>query len=96
MGWNDRMSDISSEAEIVAAQAKAVVRCPWHDDVMINNCDDDANREAYRLGTIRWKKGDMDCERQEFMDAIKDAIDQSADECPRCDKIREEPVRPAI
>jgi hypothetical protein len=44
---------------------------------------------AYALGTIRWKKGAMGCERQEFMDAIKDAIDQATDECPRCEQIRE-------
>jgi hypothetical protein len=90
MGWNDRMADLSAEAEIVATQAEAIVPCPWHDDTMINNCDDDANKQAYRLGTIRWKKGAMGCERQEFMDAIKDAIDQSADECPWCEKIRED------
>jgi hypothetical protein len=90
MGWNDRMADLSAEGEIVAVQAKAIVPCRWHDDIMINNADDDANSHAYALGTIRWQKGDIDCERQEFMDAIKDAIDQSADECPRCQKIREE------
>jgi hypothetical protein len=31
----------------------------------------------------------MGCEREEFMEAIKDAIDQSADECPRCENNRE-------
>jgi hypothetical protein len=91
MGWNDRRDDLSAEADIVAARAKAIVPCPrGHDEIMINNCDDDANSHAYALGTIRWQKGDLGWERQEFMDAIKDAIDQSADECPRCEKTREE------
>lgn len=90
MGWNDRMTDLSTAAEIVAIQAGAIVPCGWHEDILINNRDDDANGHAYAIGAIRWRKGDMGCERQEFMNAIKDTIEQSADECPRCQKNREE------
>jgi hypothetical protein len=91
MGWNDRIADLAVEAQIVAIQAKAIEACDrGHEDIMITNGDPDANSHAYALGTIRWQRGDMGCDRQEFMDAIKDEIDQSADECPRCQKNRED------
>ena len=90
MGWNDRMADLSAEAEIVALQAKAIKHCNWHEDISLDQEDPDANKHAYALGTIRWNKGDMGCTREEFMQAIKDTIEMSGDECPRCAKIRDE------
>ena len=90
MGWNDRMEQLVPEAQAVAIEAKAISPCLLHEDILINQGDDDANKEAYRLGTIRWKKGDLACERTEFLDAIKDEIDQSAEDCPRCEKNRED------
>jgi hypothetical protein len=89
MGWNDHIEDLALEAQAVAIEAKAIAPCLRHEDILINQGDDDANREAFRLGTIRWKKGGLACERTEFMAAIKDEIDQSAEDCPRCENERE-------
>ncbi|MGJ5082724.1 hypothetical protein [Bradyrhizobium sp. HKCCYLS3013] len=90
MGWNDRLPDLEGEAIAVAVEANAVKPCDLHEDVLINQCDPEADRAAYAMGTNRWKKGDLGCEQSDFMEAIKDVIDQSADECPRCAKIRED------
>lgn len=90
MGWNDHIPDLSGEAEAVAIKAKAVVRCELHEDIVIDNGDPDARSYAFAIGTNRWKQGDMGCTREEFIDAIAEAIDQSADECPICAKYRDD------
>lgn len=75
---------------IAAVQAKATRPCPIHSEVLTNQYDDEANRRAYAIGTNLWKEGDIPCERTEFMEAIKDAIDNSADECGACTKLMED------
>lgn len=90
MGWNDRMPDIGQAARNIAEQAKAISYCDDHEEIWINNEDPDANRHAYAIGTNLWKEGGMACTREEFLDAIKECIEQGADECPRCAKIRDE------
>jgi hypothetical protein len=84
------MADLTAEADAIAVQAKAIKHCEIHDDVWITRGDPDANKHAYALANIRWDRGDMGCTRPEFMDAIKEVIDQAADQCPSCAKIRDE------
>lgn len=88
MGATKRMLEAQNDAEAlathIALQAKAVNACPVHDDVVIGAFDDDASKLAYALGTNLWKKGEVPVSREEFMDAIKQVIDQADDECARC------------
>lgn len=90
MGWNDRMPDTHEAAKGIAGQADAISYCEFHEEIWINNEDKDANKLAYAIGTSRWKKGDLGCTRKEFLDAIKECIEEGADECPRCAKNRDE------
>lgn len=86
MGWNDHMPELEGAANAAALQAGALKACPVHSDVLIDQGDPDANNLAYAIGTNTWKAGGMSCTRQEFMDAIKNAIEASADECGWCMK----------
>jgi hypothetical protein len=82
--------DLHDAALGIALEAGAVERCFAHSYVWIDQGDSDANSHAYAIATIRWKSGSFNCERQELMDAIKSVIVQSAEECPACQKIRDE------
>jgi hypothetical protein len=87
-----RLEDLDAIATGIAIKAKAVDQCFAHSDVTINNLDDDANRHAFALATKIWQNGEIavDCTREELMAAIKNAIDNSGDECASCAKIRDE------
>jgi hypothetical protein len=81
----DELHDTAAE---VAAQTRALVRCPIHGDVLINNCDDDALQGAYKLGNFLVTKGEielpMGLTRRDLTDAIKDAVENGEVDCPRC------------
>jgi len=49
--------------------------------------DDEANRLAYAIGTNRWENGEIEGEREEFLDVIKHAIKGAPYDCPRCDRM---------
>jgi hypothetical protein len=85
----DRLESLNFEAIEVAKQAGAVKECqfPGHSDQLLTQWDDDANKMAFAIGTNRWKTGEIDGTRQDFMDAIKEAIDTAPDECPECDRM---------
>jgi hypothetical protein len=85
----ERLETLNFEAIEVAKQAGAVKECrfPGHSDYVLAQWDDDANRTAYAIGTNRWKAGEIDGTRQDFMDAIKEAIDTAPDECAACDRM---------
>lgn len=76
--------DLEEAATTFALRAKAIAPCQWHDDVLVNQGDEDANRRAYAIATNACKSGDFTGDRADLMDAIKDAIDMSADDCGRC------------
>src|SRR3981189_415345 len=60
----------------VALQAKALKECsfPGHSDWVLDQGDDEANRRAYAIGMDRWQNGEIDGEREEFLDAIRHVI----------------------
>lgn len=78
---------MDEESTRVAVEAAAIRPCPIHTEVLINQGDPEADRRAYAMGTNLWKEGGIPCERTEFMDAIKDAIEMSAEECGACAKV---------
>jgi hypothetical protein len=77
--------ELEQVATEVLFQAQALVPCEVHSYEYYRVNDTDAERYAYALGTNRHKKGDLLCDRQELMDAIKAKLDDAADdECPYC------------
>lgn len=85
----ERIESLEQQAIAVAKEANAIKECgfPGHSDCFLSQWDDDANRHAYAIGTNRWKAGEVDGTREEFMDAIKEAIDTASDDCPECDRM---------
>jgi hypothetical protein len=81
---------INQQALGIAIIAGAIKPCRIHPYFTIDLGDQDAEKRAYAMGTKHWKKDNMMVERAEFMDAIKDAIEMSADECPQCAQLSDE------
>jgi hypothetical protein len=86
-----QMDDMRAEAESVAVDVGAVVRCEFHDDVLISQYDDDALTQAYKLANARISRGEIVLpsmiNRRDFSDLIKEVVDQSGDECYSCAKM---------
>ena len=84
-----RMEGLHFQAIEVALQAKALKECsfPGHSDWVLDQGDNEATRLAYAIGTNRWENGEIDGEREEFLDAIKHVIKGAPYECPRCDRM---------
>jgi hypothetical protein len=97
--WELRMSQVKRDVERseglqyqaieVALQAKALKECsfPGHSDWVLDQGDDEANRLALAIGTNRWNNGEIDGERDEFLNAIRHVIKGAPYECPRCDRM---------
>lgn len=85
----ERLERLQHQAVEVAKQAKAVKECehPGHSEYVIDQFDGDAASRAYAIGTNLWKSGDVDGTREEFMDAIKGAIEMAPSECPECERM---------
>jgi len=82
-----RHEDLVHVAGDVLVRAGAAERCEVHDEVLITQCDPDAERLAYAIGTNMVKSGEVDATREEFIAAIKSATNDLCDECPVCDHI---------
>lgn len=85
-----RLEGLEAVATGVALKAGALQACPLHDDVVLTVGNSEADRKAYAIGTNMVKSGEVDGTREEFMDAIKSAIDDASDECFICAKHRDE------
>jgi hypothetical protein len=81
----DELRDAAAE---IAAGTRALVRCPIHGDVLMNNCDDDALKGAYKLANYKVTKGDIELPsgitRRDLTDAIKEAVEEGELDCPHC------------
>jgi hypothetical protein len=84
-----RVEGLRYQAVEVALQAKALKECsfPGHSDLVLDQGNDEANRLAYAIGANRWQSGEIDGERDEFLDAIRHAIKGAPYDCPRCDRM---------
>ena len=84
-----RVEGLRFQAVEVALQARALKECnfPGHSDSVLDQGNDEANRLAFAIGTSRWENGEIDGEREEFLDAIKHAIKGAPYDCPRCDRM---------
>jgi hypothetical protein len=97
--WELRMSQVKRDVERseglqyqaieVALEAKALKECsfPGHSDWVLDQGDDEANRLALAIGTTRWNNGEIEGEREEFLNAIRHVIKGAPYECPRCDRM---------
>jgi len=85
----ERSEGLQYQAIEVALQAKALKECsfPGHSDWVLDQGDDEANRLALAIGINRWNNGEIDGEREEFLNAIRHAIKGAPYECPRCDRM---------
>jgi hypothetical protein len=97
--WELRMSQVKRDVERseglqyqaieVALEAKALKECsfPGHSDWVLDQGDDEANMLALAIGTNRWNNGEIDGEREQFLNAIRHVIKGAPYECPRCDRM---------
>ena len=74
----------------IAVKARAIEECEHHPDTYIDLDDDEAKSRAYAIGSNMIKRGDINVERKQLMDAIKRVIDDAGPECYSCKKWEEE------
>jgi hypothetical protein len=81
----DERDYLRSVAGDLLVRVGAGKRCDIHEDIIETQFDSEAESRAYAVGTNMVKAGEVDCDRESFMDAIKDAIDNMSDGCPSCE-----------
>ena len=79
------LEELEGTAGALLVRTGALKRCPNH-GVLIDNGDPDAVKRAYAIGTNMVKQGEVDADREDFMEAIKRAAANAADECGYCAK----------
>lgn len=82
----ERREALEQRAIEAALEAKAIRECEGHSGVYIDRYDEDARKAAYAIGTNMFKRDEIDGTREEFMDAIKAAIEGASDKCYACAK----------
>jgi hypothetical protein len=83
-----RREHLYAAAQSVLLEAGAASECPHGE--LLSNDDPEADKLAFAIGTKRLKAGLVDGTREEFMQAIKSAMDDTNGECPSCRKIEDE------
>ncbi len=81
-----------SEARRIAISAKVLRVCEVHDEIYAPSNFDDDIKPAYMLGASRLKKGSLQQEyesQRELTDLIKSVVDDAAEECWMCAKVRD-------
>ncbi len=68
----------------IAFEAGAITKCEIHEDVYIDNYNDDANKRAYAIASKKLKDKLIDFNRAELLDEIKVVIDEASDKCYEC------------
>jgi hypothetical protein len=83
--------DLPKIADQIAVDAGAIERCAAHPHIMIDCLDDDAAANAYALGALKVRNGEVGYSQEEVRAAIDDVIRNSAGVCPECaDQERED------
>lgn len=82
--WGINHQQLKADATELAVRTGALKRCWLHSDFVLTAGNQDGERAAYALGTHMVKAGEVRGSREEFMDAIKEAIAEAALECPAC------------
>lgn len=85
----ERQEEVRFRAIEVAIEAGVLERCEYHEDTVMSTGNDP--RDAYRLANSKYAVGANDRRLyREFMDAIKQVIEESGDWCYSCAKWQEE------
>jgi hypothetical protein len=86
-----RIEELAGRATNVALRAGALRLCPLqHADIVLRTYDYEAAKLAYAIGTKMVTTGEVKATREQFMGAIKTAIEQAPETCWRCAKLRDE------
>jgi hypothetical protein len=89
MGHSERLEDLDRIAMRLLVEAGAVTECDDHDGVFIDSLDEEAVKEATRIGSNMVEQGKVNATHAEFQDAIKNAIESAGLECYACAKNRD-------
>lgn len=81
-----RLDSLWSQAVGVAVKAGAVKECQAHEAIYVSQSDPEAESRAYAIGTNMVKSGQIDGTREEFIEAIQNALADAGDECTICAK----------
>lgn len=84
-GELERLEALRQKAVEIAIKGKALKRCPRHDQVTLDQLDDEAMRAAFAIGTKRSSA----VGRREMLNAIDEAIKDSPVDCPDCEHERD-------
>ncbi|MCC2524545.1 MULTISPECIES: hypothetical protein [Vibrio] len=84
----DNHEEMRFIAEKIALEAGAVKKCPYHEDVILEVDDLDANEKAYKKAAYMFKRGDYPVfsSQRELTDEIKEIIDTASGSCYSCDR----------
>jgi hypothetical protein len=77
MSHDDDLYDV---AEAAATKARAVHRCPNHDEVLLTNANEEAEHTAYAIAT-NWAK-EHGYNVKKMQEAVADVLRDAGDECP--------------
>ena len=86
--WMESQEAKREEATDIAVQAGVLERCDIHEEIVCDTFGDPT--EAYKLANAKFTADELqeDYEsRRELTDKIKEAIEESSDDCPYCEKI---------
>jgi hypothetical protein len=79
------------KAKDIARRAGVLKVCEYHDELFLSGEKEIV--EAYKSGNARWDKDSLEDvfeSRREMTDYIKEEVEDAAEECWMCAKIREE------
>jgi len=82
--YYDGLEDLAIRA---VHEAKAVSKCPIHDEVTVSNGNFDAEKLAYAIATKLLKDengGDL-AGREDLLGMVKDQLENACYECPHCE-----------
>jgi hypothetical protein len=82
----ERQQDLEAQATRPLLKAGAIKACDIHSDILVTLGDSDAEEGRLRHWDKHGESGRRDATREEFMDAIKSALEDTSDECPICAK----------
>lgn len=79
----------------IALESGAIKECEFHPGIYIDQCDPDAQTNAYKIANSRFTRRDevitdLFESRKELTDTIKGVIDESGDECYSCKRMDNE------
>jgi hypothetical protein len=89
-----QMEELREVAESIARQAGAVKACDMHEEVLLDQYDDEALTLAYKIANKRISDGEIHLpdgiSRKDFTDLIKSVVDDSGSDCARCEDLAAE------